>query len=89
MTKVLVLYHSTYGHLEMMAEAVAAGAREVEGVQVDIRRVPELVPEELAIQSGYKMNQAAPVANVARFHTAMVAIWLIGFGTLYLGPVLT
>ena len=65
MTKVLVLYHSTYGHLEKMAEAVAEGARQVEGVQVDIMRVPELVPEELAIQSGYKMDQAAPIATPA------------------------
>ncbi|HRH20130.1 MAG TPA: NAD(P)H:quinone oxidoreductase [Brevundimonas sp.] len=81
MTKVLVLYHSTYGHLEMMAEAVAAGAREVEGVQVDIRRVPELVPEELAIQSGYKMNQAAPVANVAEMEGYDAII--IGAGTRY------
>ena len=64
MTRVLVLYHSTYGHLERMAEAVAEGARSVEGVEVDIKRVPELVPEELARQSGYKLDQAAPVATV-------------------------
>ncbi len=63
MTKVLVLYHSTYGHIEAMAEAVAEGARSVEGVQVDIKRVPELVPEELARQSGYKLDQAAPIAK--------------------------
>ena len=63
MTKVLVLYHSTYGHIEAMAEAVAEGARSVEGVQVDIKRVPELVPEELARQSGYKLDQAAPIAT--------------------------
>jgi len=64
MTRVLVLYHSTYGHIEIMAEAVAEGARSVEGVQVDIKRVPELVPEELARASGYKMDQAAPIATV-------------------------
>lgn len=64
MPKVLVLYHSTYGHIEQMAEAVAAGAREVAGAVVDIKRVPELVPEELARASGYKLDQAAPVATV-------------------------
>lgn len=64
MSKVLVLYHSTYGHLETMAQAVAEGARSVEGTTVDIRRVPELVPEELARSSGYKLDQAAPIATV-------------------------
>ena len=64
MPKVLVLYHSTYGHIEQMAEAVAAGAREVDGAVVDIKRVPELVPEELARASGYKLDQAAPIATV-------------------------
>ena len=65
MPKILVLYHSTYGHIERMAEAVAEGARQVEGAVVDIKRVPETVPEELARSSGYKMDQAAPVAAVA------------------------
>jgi NAD(P)H dehydrogenase (quinone) len=64
MTRVLVLYHSTYGHVEAMAKAVAAGAREVAGVQVDIKRVPETVPEELARKSGYKLDQEAPVAAI-------------------------
>lgn len=64
MTRVLVLYHSTYGHIERMAQAVAEGARSVEGVDVDIKRVPELVPEEVARQSGYKLDQSAPVATV-------------------------
>lgn len=64
MTKILVLYHSTYGHIEAMAGAVAEGAREVEGVTVDIRRVPETVPEDLARQSGYKLDQAAPIAKI-------------------------
>jgi len=63
MTKVLVLYHSTYGHIETMAQAVAEGAREA-GAEVDIRRVPELVPEEIARKSGYRMDQEAPVATV-------------------------
>src|SRR6185295_3214364 len=53
MTKVLVLYYSAYGHIEAMANAVAEGAREA-GVSVDIKRVPELVPPEVAKASYYK-----------------------------------
>lgn len=64
MPKVLVLYHSTYGHLETMAEAVAEGARSVEGAVVDIKRVAETVPDELAKSSGYKLDQTAPIAKV-------------------------
>ena len=64
MTKVLVLYYSSYGHLETMANAVADGAKAVNGVQVDVKRVPELVPDEVAKQSGLKLIQAAPVATV-------------------------
>jgi NAD(P)H dehydrogenase (quinone) len=79
MAKVLVLYHSTYGHIEQMAEAVADGARSVEGVTADIKRVPELVPEELARQSGYKLDQAAPIAKVEELE-AYDAI-IIGAGT--------
>ena len=63
MTKVLVLYHSAYGHVETMAKAVAEGARET-GAQVDIKRVPETVPEEIAKASHYKLDQAAPIAAV-------------------------
>ena len=62
MTKVLVLYYSTYGHIETMAGAVAEGAREA-GAHVTIKRVPELTPEAVAKASHYKMNQAAPVAE--------------------------
>ena len=63
MAKVLVLYYSAYGHIEKMAEAVAEGAREA-GAEVDIKRVPELVPEEIAKKSYYKMDQKAPVATI-------------------------
>ena len=63
MTKVLVLYYSSWGHVEKMAEAVAEGAREA-GAEVTIKRVPELVPEEVARQSHYKLDQAAPIATV-------------------------
>jgi NAD(P)H dehydrogenase (quinone) len=65
MAKVLVLYHSFYGHIEAMANAVAAGAREVTGAVVDIKRVPETVPDELFRQSGGKADQPAPVAKPA------------------------
>lgn len=64
MTKVLVLYYSSYGHIETMAGAVAEGARAVPGVTADIKRVPELVPEEVARASHFKLDQAAPVAAV-------------------------
>ncbi len=63
MTKVLVLYYSSYGHIEKMAGAVADGAREG-GAEVTIKRVPELVPEEVARQSHFKLDQAAPIATV-------------------------
>lgn len=81
MTKVLVLYHSTYGHVEAMAEAVAEGARSVEGVEVDIKRVPELVPEELANKSGYKLDQDAPIARVEDLADYDAVI--VGAGTRY------
>ena len=64
MAKVLVLYYSSYGHIETMAQAVAEGARAVPGVTAEVKRVPELVPEEVARKSHYKMDQPAPVATV-------------------------
>lgn len=62
MAKVLVLYHSTYGHIEAMAYAVAEGAKSA-GAEVVVKRVPELVPDDVAIASHYKMNQPAPIAT--------------------------
>ena len=64
MTKVLVLYYSMYGHTETMANAVAEGARSVAGTEVAIRRVPDLVPEEVARKAGSKLDQEAPIATV-------------------------
>jgi NAD(P)H dehydrogenase (quinone) len=64
MAKVLVLYYSSYGHLETMAEAVAEGAREG-GATVDIKRIPETVPEEIAKNAHFKLDQAAPFAQVS------------------------
>ena len=64
MARILILYYSAYGHIETMAHAVAEGARSA-GAHVDIKRVPELVPEDIARASHYKLDQAAPVASIA------------------------
>ncbi|MFJ5487023.1 NAD(P)H:quinone oxidoreductase [Hansschlegelia beijingensis] len=63
MTKVLVLYYSTYGHVETMADAVAEGARQA-GAEVAVKRVPETVPQEIAEKSHFKLDQKAPIATV-------------------------
>ena len=63
MAKVLVLYYSSYGHIETLAHAVAEGAREA-GATVDVKRVPETVPEEVAKANHFKLDQAAPIATV-------------------------
>ena len=63
MAKVLVLYYSSYGHIERMAQAVAEGAASA-GAEVTVKRVPELVPADVAKASGFKLDQAAPVATV-------------------------
>jgi NAD(P)H dehydrogenase (quinone) len=63
MTKILVLYYSSYGHIETMAQAVAEGARST-GAEVAVKRVPELVPEAAAKASHFKLDQAAPIATV-------------------------
>lgn len=64
MAKVLVLYYSSYGHIERMSEAVAEGARAA-GAEAVVKRVPETVPEDVAKKAGYKLDQEAPVAAVA------------------------
>ncbi|MBV8235664.1 MAG: NAD(P)H:quinone oxidoreductase [Planctomycetaceae bacterium] len=80
MAKVLVLYYSSYGHIETMASAVAEGARAA-GAQVDVKRVPELVPGEVARASRYKLDQAAPIANPAELVDYDAII--VGTGTRY------
>ena len=65
MTKVLVLYHSMYGHVETMANAVAEGARGVAGVEVTVKRVPETMDAEIFKNAGGKTDQAAEVATPA------------------------
>lgn len=64
MTKVLVLYYSSYGHMETMANAVAEGAGSVAGTEVVVKRVAEIVPEAVAKASHFKLDQAAPIATV-------------------------
>jgi len=63
MSKVLVLYYSSYGHIEQMAQAVAAGAREA-GAEVDVKRVPETAPIEVAKAAYFKLDQEAPIAKI-------------------------
>ncbi|MBV2205979.1 MAG: NAD(P)H:quinone oxidoreductase [Pseudomonas sp.] len=65
MTRVLVLYYSMYGHIEIMAREVARGAASVVGTDVVVKRVPELMPEHVARSAGAKLEQEAPVASVA------------------------
>lgn len=64
MARILILYYSMYGHVETLAKAEAEGVRRVAGIDVTIRRVPELVPEEIARKAGAKLDQAAPIASV-------------------------
>jgi NAD(P)H dehydrogenase (quinone) len=80
MAKVLVLYYSSYGHIEQMAEAIAEGARAA-GATVDIRRVPETVPEDVARKSHYKLDQKAAIASVAELENYDAIV--IGTGTRY------
>lgn len=65
MPRILVLYYSSYGHIETMAQAVAEGARQVDGAEVVVKRVPELVPADVAESSGFKLDQSAPLASPA------------------------
>jgi len=80
MVKVLVLYYSSYGHIEQMAEAMAEGARKG-GATVDIRRVPETVPEATARAAHFKLDQKAPIAKVEELPNYDAII--VGVGTRY------
>jgi NAD(P)H dehydrogenase (quinone) len=80
MAKVLVLYYSAYGHIETMANAVAEGAKSA-GAEVVVKRVPELVSEEVAKASYYKLDQAAPIATVDEL--ADYDAIIVGAGTRY------
>lgn len=78
MARILVLYYSSYGHIEAMARAIAEGAAGA-GAKVDIKRVPELVPPEVARAAHYKLDQEAPVATVAEL--AEYDAIVVGTGT--------
>ena len=78
MPKILVLYYSSYGHIETMAHAIAEGARSV-GADVDIKRVPETVSEAVARKAHYKLDQKAPVATIAELEHYDAII--VGTGT--------
>jgi len=78
MTRILVLYYSTYGHVETMAYAVAEGAAET-GAAVDVKRVPETAPETVARSAGFKLDQAAPIAQIADLEQYDAII--VGVGT--------
>lgn len=78
MTKVLVLYYSSYGHIETMAGSIAEGARSA-GADVTIKRVPETVPLEIAEKSHFKINQEAPIATIAEL--ADYDAIIVGTGT--------
>jgi NAD(P)H dehydrogenase (quinone) len=78
MAKVLVLYYSAYGHIETMAEAIATGARET-GAQVDVKRVPELAPPDVAKAAHFKLDQPAPIASIGEL--ANYDAIIVGVGT--------
>lgn len=80
MSKILVLYYSSYGHIETMAGAIAEGARTA-GAEVDIKRVPELVPDEVARSSHFKLDQSAPIAQPDEL--ANYDAIIVGTGTRY------
>ncbi|WP_297836088.1 NAD(P)H:quinone oxidoreductase [uncultured Roseibium sp.] len=83
MARILVLYYSSYGHIETMAMAVADGARQA-GATADVKRVPELVPDAVASKSGYKLDQQAPVAMVSELadYDAIIIGTPTRFGTM-------
>ena len=83
MARILVLYYSSYGHIEIMAMAVADGARQA-GATADVKRVPELVPDAVASKSGYKVDQQAPVAMVSELadYDAIIIGTPTRFGTM-------
>lgn len=83
MTSVLVLYYSSYGHIETMAGAVAEGARAA-GAEAVVKRVPEIVPEAVALRAGYKRDQPAQIADVAELadYDALIVGTPTRFGTM-------
>ncbi len=80
MAKVLVLYYSSYGHIEKMAYAIAEGARAA-GALVEVKRVPETAPEQVARNAGFKLDQPAPIATVDELENYDAIV--VGTGTRY------
>ena len=78
MSKILVLYYSSYGHIETMADAIAEGARS-QGALVNIRRVPETAPHDVAVAAHFKLDQIAPVATIGELEDYDAII--VGTGT--------
>jgi NAD(P)H dehydrogenase (quinone) len=78
MARILVLYYSSYGHVETLAGAIADGARAY-GATVDVKRVPETVPEEIARSAHFKLDQAAPIATISELESYDAII--VGTGT--------
>ena len=76
MSKVLVLYYSTYGHIETVAHAIAEGARAA-GAEVDVKRVPETVPLEIAEKAHFKLDQAAPWRALPIWSTTTRSLWAL------------
>jgi NAD(P)H dehydrogenase (quinone) len=74
MANVLVLYYSSYGHVETMAQAITEGCAAIRGTDVRLKRVPELVPDAVARQAGMKLEQSAPIATVEELaeHDAII-----------------
>lgn len=78
MSRILILYYSSYGHIETLAQAIAEGARST-GAEVDIKRVPETAPPNVAASAGFKLDQAAPLATVDELENYDAII--VGTGT--------
>jgi NAD(P)H dehydrogenase (quinone) len=78
MSKILILYYSSYGHIETMAEAIAEGARS-QGAIVDIRHVPETAPHDVAVAARFKLDQIAPAATIGELEHYDAII--VGTGT--------
>lgn len=85
MTRILVLYYSMYGHVEIMAHAVAEGAKSLENIEVAVKRVPELMSDEVAQRVGAKLDRPAPIASIDELvnYAAIIFGTPTRFGTMY------
>ena len=89
MANILIVYYSSYGHIEAMAQAQAEGAARVPGARVSVKRVPELTPPEIAAAAGFRLDQAAPIAQpdeletLTSFHSTLLHHGMIIVGLPY------